>query len=462
MSATKPSRSPDRRPRDNPRDNSRDDSRDAPSALNPSHRQPMDRLLLWLTFLLLGVGIVSVYDASYAIAVEKLHGDSFHFVKMQAGWAGVGLLALLGASRLPYWKWRKVAVIGLAISAFLLIAVLIPHVGITVNHARRWLGHGQIRFQPSELAKLALVLYLARVTAGSLKIKTHPKQGLVPPLIVIGMLAALIAKEPDLGTALVLSVTGLVLLFLAGARPAHLGAIFGVAAVAVSLFVALEPYRAHRITAFLNPKADQYATGYQVWHALIALGSGGVGGMGLGEGREKLFIPEPRTDFIFPVIAEEWGLVGTLALVALFVFVAARGFGIAYRTRDPFGALLAAGITTLISVQALINMAVATASIPDTGVPLPFISYGGSSLVLMMLGIGILLNISSFPDGPEGPVQNKTEPNEDDWNRRWSRPDDGVRDRPSVTPSSASATIRRLDRARRDEARRDRGAFRDS
>ena len=432
-------------------------TRDTTAVLGGSHRQPMDGLLLWLTFLLLGIGIVSVYDASYAIAVEKLHGDSFHFVKMQAMWAVGGLAALFGATRLPYWKWRKAAVIGLALSVFLLLAVLIPHIGITVNHARRWLGHGQLRFQPSELAKLALVLYLARMTAGSLKIKTHPKQGLMPPLIVLGVLAALIAKEPDLGTALVLSVTGLVMLYLAGARPAHLGIIVGAAAVAVALFVAFEPYRAHRITAFLNPKADQYATGYQVWHALIALGSGGVGGMGLGEGREKLFIPEPRTDFIFPVIAEEWGLIGTLVLVALFVFVAARGFGIAYRTRDPFGALLAAGITTLISVQALINMAVATASIPDTGVPLPFISYGGSSLVLMMLGIGILLNISCYPDGPEGPVRDKIEPNEDDWNRRWGRSEDA----PAVTPSSASSTIRRLDRARRDEARRDRATFRD-
>ncbi len=408
-------------------------------------RQPMDGLLLWLTFLLLGVGIVSVYDASYAIAVENLHGDSFHFVKMQAAWAGVGLLALLGATRLPYWKWKKVAVIGVSVAIFLLLAVLVPHVGIVVNHARRWLGHGQIRFQPSELAKLALVLYLARVLAGSLKIKRSPKEGLLPPLAVIGILAALIAKEPDLGTALVLSVTGLVMLYLAGARPAHIGAILGAAAVAVTLFIALEPYRARRITAFLDPKADQYNTGYQVWHALIALGSGGVGGMGLGEGREKLFIPEPRTDFIFPVIAEEWGLLGTLVLVSLFLFVAARGFAIAYRTRDPFGALLAAGITTLISVQALINMAVATASIPDTGVPLPFISYGGSSLVLMLAGIGILLNISCYPDGPEGPARDKIEPNEGDWNRRWER-------RAAAPPDPPPSTVRRLGRARRDGA----------
>ena len=437
---------------------SQSQSTKAKAALAASYRQPMDKLLLWLTFLLLGIGIVSVYDASYALAIEKLHGDSFHFVEAQAKWAAAGLVALWAATRLPYWEWKKAAVIGLAFSLFVLLAVLIPHVGIAVNGARRWLGHGGFRVQPSEFAKLAMVLYLARVLAGSLKIKTRPKEGLVPPLLVIGLLAALIAKEPDLGTAMVLALTGLIMLFLAGARPAHIGGILGAAAALIAVFVALEPYRARRITSFLDPKADQYHTGYQVWHALIALGSGGVTGMGLGEGREKLFIPEPRTDFIFPVIAEEWGLIGTLALVLLFVFVAARGFAIAYTTRDPFGALLAAGITSLISVQALINMAVATASIPDTGVPLPFISYGGSSLVLMLLGIGILLNISSHPDGPEGPQKDETPPNEDDWNRRWDRTTSGAA--PAIVPRPSSS-LRRLDRSRLDKSRYDRGAFKE-
>ncbi len=432
--------------------NTRFDSRRDANPLRDGGRQPMDRLLLWLTFLLLGVGIVSVYDASYALAIERLHGDSFHFVKQQAGYAVVGLVALGVATRMPYWIWKRTAIIALAVSIFLLLAVLVPHVGIVVNHARRWLGHGQIRFQPSEVAKLALVLALARMLAGRRTIGRNWREGLLPPLGVIALLAGLIAMEPDLGTAMVVGGTGLVLLYLAGARRKHLAIILAIVTVGIALFSVAKPYRMHRLTAFLNPKADQYHTGYQVWHALIALGSGGVGGMGLGEGREKLFIPEPRTDFIFPVIAEEWGLFGTLALVALFVFVAARGYTIAYRTKDSFGALLAAGITTLITLQALINMAVATASIPDTGVPLPFISYGGSSLILMLLGIGILLNVSSYPDGPNGGVKDTIEPNEDDWNRRWEK----TTAKPAIPSGRSSSGVRRLDRARRDT-----GAFGD-
>ena len=188
--------------------------------------------------------------------------------------------------------------------------------------------------------------------------------------------------------------------------------------------VAFKSYRMHRMMAFLNPKADQLHAGYQVWHGLMALGSGGITGRGLGEGVEKLYIPMASSDFIFPVIGEEWGLIGTLILVVVFALIALRGFTIAYQTKDPFGALLAAGITTLISVQALVNMAVATSSIPDTGVPLPFISSGGSALVLMMAGVGLLLNISTFPDGPgaaERRGRRKAGPYEEDWNRRWER-----------------------------------------
>ena len=380
----------------------------------------MDRLLFLLMLMLIGVGIVTVYDASYALAIEK--GDSFHFVKRQALWAVVGLGALLLTRRVPYWKWRGWANVGLAVSALLLLAVFVPHVGSNINGARRWIGHGQ--FQPSELAKLALVLYLARLLSTKPKRLLCFREGLLPPLAVIGALAALIAKEPDLGTALVLAATGLTLLFLAGARPRHMAGVVGAAGVLVGLMVAFKSYRMHRMMAFLNPKADQLHAGYQVWHGLMALGSGGITGRGLGEGRGEAVHPD--------------GLVG------LHLSRHRRGVGAdrdadpGRRLRadrparlhhrvpnaDPFGALLAAGITTLISVQALINMAVATSSIPDTGVPLPFISSGGSALVLMMAGVGLLLNISTFPDGPGaagGEGDEKPDGFEEDWNRRGER-----------------------------------------
>ena len=382
--------------------------------------QPMDRLLFLLMLMLIGVGIVTVYDASYALAIEK--GDSFHFVKRQALWAVVGLGALLLTRRVPYWRWRGAANIGWH-SRHSCWSPCSCRTSAAASTARG-AGSDTGQFQPSELAKLALVLYLARLLSTKPKKLLCFREGLLPPLLVIGALAALIAREPDLGTALVLAATGLTLLFLAGARPRHMAGIVGAAGVLVGLMVAFKSYRMHRMMAFLDPKADQLHAGYQVWHALMALGSGGITGRGLGEGVEKLYIPMASSDFIFPVIGEEWGLIGTLILVVVFALIALRGFTIAYRTKDPFGALLAAGITTLISVQALINMAVATSSIPDTGVPLPFISSGGSALVLMMAGVGLLLNISTFPDGPGvagGEGDEKPAPYEEDWNRRWDR-----------------------------------------
>ena len=418
----------------------------------PPEKQPVDRLLIYLTLILICVGIFMVYSASYAFSIEHFHGDSFHFVKRQALWAGVGLVALLIALRIPYWHWKLSAKLGVALSAFLLLAVLVPHVGISIGGARRWLGHGAINLQPSELAKLALIVYLARAATANAKAMQDLQHGLLKPLLVIGMLAALIAKEPDMGTAIVLTGTGLVMLSMAGARAKHMTGLIGGAVVIGALYAVSKPYRLHRLTAFLDPKADQYHTGYQVWHALIALGSGGVTGFGLGEGREKLYLPMANTDFIFPVIAEEWGLIGTLALLVVFLLIAWRGFNIAYHTKNPFGTLLAAGLTTMISLQALLNISVATASLPNTGVPLPFISYGGSSLVLMMACIGLLLNVSRYPEGPN--AKNKVEPNEDEWNKRWNR--ESYLPRSEYRPSAA--TIQRLDRARRrttDASRRD-------
>ena len=350
--------------------------------------KPMDRLLIYLTLMLMCVGIFMVYSASYAFSIEHFHGDSTHFVRRQAMWALVGFGCLLAVLKIPYWHLRHWAKFGLSIAALLLIAVLIPHVGISIGGARRWLGRGAANFQPSEFAKLMLVLFLARYASAGARVMRDFQKGVLPPLLVIAALTMLIAKEPDLGTAIVLAGTGLVMLCLAGVRAKYMVGMIGGAVLAGAFYAVSKPYRLHRLTAFRDPQADQYHSGYQVWHALIALGSGGLTGFGLGEGREKLYLPMANTDFIFPVIAEEWGLIGTLTLLVVFLLIAWRGFTIAYHTKNTFGTLLAAGVTTIISLQALLNISVATASLPNTGVPLPFISYGGSSLVLMMVCIG--------------------------------------------------------------------------
>jgi cell division protein FtsW len=407
-------------------------------------KKPMDRLLIYLTLLLICVGIFMVYSASYAFSIEHYNDDSFHYVKRQALWVVAGFGFLVLAVRIPYWRWREAAIIFVALAAMLLVAVLVPHVGISIAGARRWVGHGAVNFQPSEFAKLALVLYLARVTAVGAKTMRDFRTGLLPPLLVIGALAGLIAKEPDMGTAIVLSGTGLIMLCLAGARLKHLAAPIGGALLIGGIYAVSKPYRLHRLSAFLNPQADRLHTGYQAWHALIALGSGGLTGFGLGEGREKLFLPEGQTDMIFPVIAEEWGLIGTLALIVVYMLVAWRGFTIAYRTKNTFGMLLASGLTILITVQALLNISVATGSLPETGVPLPFISYGGSSLVLMMTCIGLLLNISRYPQGPDV-ARDKPESRDEEWDRRWNKE--------TYIPRSEgrppASTVRRLDRAKR-------------
>lgn len=385
-------------------------------------KQPMDKLLLILTITLIGVGIVSVFDASYAVEVRK-NLSEYSLVAKQARWAFLGLLAMLVTMRVPYWTWRKHAFAALCVSVILLVGVLLPHIGHASHGARRWLGPGALQLQPSEFAKLALILYLAHICAVRGPRLKRLKDGLLPMLGVVGLVCGLIAKEPDLGTALVLCGTAMILLFVSGARARHLGTVLVILIGVVLVYSISKPYRLHRLIAFTNPKAYQQDDGYQVWHGLIAIGSGGFAGRGLGDGIEKIFIPMAHTDFIFPVIAEEWGFIGACIVTTLFLLITARGFSIAHKTKDLFGLLLATGLTSLIAFQSVINIAVTTSSIPDTGVPLPFISYGGSALVLMMASIGLLLNISRYPEGrgiaeaPDAPAR----PNERDFENRWNR-----------------------------------------
>lgn len=353
----------------------------------------MDPYLFGVTLCLIAFGIVSVFDASYA-AADQAGLSPFKYVKLQAGWAVCGLGVMFWLRRVSYLRFQPFANTGILITYALLVAVFIPHIGIHAKGAHRWIGYGGMRVQPSEIAKITVMLYLANYAAARPNRIKNFKNGLLRPLLMMGGIVMLVAAEPDLGTAMVIAAASMVVLFLSGVRWQHMLAVIVGACLVVTLLSFHGNYRRERLLGYLHPRAHRMGSTYQVWHSMVAIGTGGISGKGLGEGIEKMYIPEPRTDFIFAVIAEEWGLIGTLGLLVAFSVITVRGYHIAYKATDPFAGLLAAGITSVIAVQTGINIAVATGTIPNTGVPLPFVSYGGSSLVFMLVGVSILLNIS--------------------------------------------------------------------
>jgi len=367
-------------------------------------RESFDRILLTLVVILLLGGMAVVLDASFARAYgsSSIGNDGWFYAKRQAMWVGVSLIALVASMRIPYWHLKKLAIPGIFITFVLLIVVMIPGIGIEVAGARRWLGFGQMRFQPSEAAKLGMVLFLAAYSdlwRGRVK---DLWRGFAPPVIVTCLVAALIAKE-DLGTAITTMTTGLCLIFMMGARPKHMAALFGFALLGGVGFLIAEPYRIDRIRAWLdliaNPMKAHVGDAYQPSQGLIALGSGGVYGQGIMRGAAKhLYLPAEHTDYIFATWGQDVGLLGCIALLVLFAWLIVRGLTVAHRTRDWFGCLLAAGMTCIIGIQTLLNIAVVTGIAPCTGVPLPFISYGGSSLVFTTIAVGIILNISQYPN----------------------------------------------------------------
>jgi len=363
-------------------------------------RRSPDIWLFAITVALLVIGIFMVFDASYARAgqVKYTGGDSYFFVKRQAVFAIMGLIAMFIAQRIRFWKLKPYGAAFLMLTIIGLAAVLA--VGRNAGGATRWIGYGSINIQPSEFAKLALVLYLANLLTRPRFDITDFQTGLIPAMIPIGIIAVLVMAEPDMGTTIVTCATGVVLVYISGARRSHMALIMVSAVVLGIILIITEPYRMSRLTSFTDPFASYHGDGYQVCRSLIGLGSGGPLGVGLCEGREKIFyLPAEHTDFILAVLGEEMGLIGTMGLATLFLLFAVRGYHIAKKTKDNFGKLLAVGLTSLISGQALLNMLVVTSTVPATGVPLPFISYGGSSLMLNLMSVGILLGISQYPDG---------------------------------------------------------------
>jgi len=355
-----------------------------------------DLLLFILTIVLVGIGAVMVYDASYAVAGEVYHNTRF-FVTKQAMFAVVGVVLMAIAMNLPFWWLKRAAGLILVLSVFGLVAVFVPHIGHASRGATRWIAFGPIQVQPSEFAKLGLVIYLAAALSYGKRNLKDINSIFLPIVAPVLIVAFLVVKE-DMGTAIVLVITALAMMFMAGARKDHLlmGILLGAFAGAIA--VIHEPYRLQRIMAFKDPFKDYHGIGYQVCQSLIALGSGGIFGAGFGESRQKLgYLPASYTDFVYAIMGQEGGLIVAALIAGLFFLFAWRGFVIASRTKDPFGRLLAAGISILISGQALLNMLVVTSSVPATGVPLPFISYGGSSLALNLLCVGVLLGVSRYP-----------------------------------------------------------------
>jgi cell division protein FtsW len=346
-------------------------------------------------------GVTMVYSASAIIAATENHSQYF-YVMRQGLWTIIGLFAMLAGMRFDYGRLRNPKIVYglLALSFVLLVGVFAFS---PINGARRWIRFAGFSMQPSEITKLALAIFLARFLERRAGLEASFWRTFVPSVAVTGLLALLIVAEPDLGTALMLAVICAVVLFTAGARLRHMALAAAPALVGVAGLLVFVPFRMRRMTAFLDPWADPQGTSYQVVQSLLAVGSGGVHGLGFTEGRQKMFfLPFAHSDFIFAVVGEELGLFGALAVLALFGLFLWRGMRAALRAPDRFGMLLGMGIVTGIVAQALFNMSVVLALLPTKGIPLPFISYGGSSLVPTLFAVGVLLNISQHASASHG------------------------------------------------------------
>ena len=358
-------------------------------------RRPVDKTLPVIVGLLLMMGLVTLFSATYYNAQDS--GDALSEVKKQLFGMAIGFVAMLFTSRIPYWFWgrHRVALTGLAISAALLILVIIPGVGVYVNGSRRWLRLGPLSFQPSELAKYALVLFVSLALAARGKRVQKLFSGILPVLVAPGIAFLLILEQPNLSTACSIFIVSVILVMLAGAKWRHM-LLLGTGGLAVGAYYAWSaPYRRARLLSFTDPFAKMSDEGYQLAQSLIAFGSGGLFGMGLGQGRQKYaYLPYPESDFIFAIVGEDFGLFGCLAVILLFLAFLFAGMRIALTCPDRFGCLLAAGITSMITVQAFINMGVVIGILPTTGLPLPFFSAGGTSLSITMAAVGVLLSIS--------------------------------------------------------------------
>ena len=365
----------------------------------PSH----DVILFAAVLSLICFGLVMVYSASAVYAAQKF-GSATYFFRRDLVWTALGLCGMIYAARTDFSVYRRWSYPMLVSSVVLLCAVLV--VGVRINGARRWFHFAGISFQPAELAKLSLVIYLAYSLAKKAEKVRSFTIGFVPHMLVCGAMMALLLKQPNLGTALILGMGTLILCFVAGAKISYIVVAVLAAAPIVYQAIVGTPFRLRRMLAYIDPWQYRYDVGYQITESLISIGSGGKRGLGLGDGKQKLFfLPEAHTDYIMAIVGEELGLVGIVCVALLFMLVIWRGARAALRARDAFGCYLGFGITTMFGLQALVNIGVVLGALPTMGLPLPFVSFGGSTLLVDLFAMGILLNISrAAPEAAPQPV----------------------------------------------------------
>jgi len=359
-----------------------------------TEKASVDHSLVVIILALLAFGLVMVFSASSASA-HYIQGDATYFFKRQLLWAVLGLVSMFVVSKIPYKKIYRYANLIFVISIVLLLLVLV--IGRKINGARRWLGIGSAVFQPSEVAKLAIILFLAKRISQKPESVYKFKEGFLTYMVIIVFMAGLVLLEPHMSGAMVIGLVGCAVLFVAGFKGSYFALMGSCAVPAVIALAILSPYRLKRVTSFLHPFEDKLGDSWQIVQSLYAIGSGGLFGLGLGQSRQKfLYIPEPQTDFIFAIICEELGFVGAMLVILLFAVLIWKGIMISRKAPDTFSSLTAAGITALIAIQVVLNIAVVTSSMPVTGIPLPFFSYGGTSLLFLLTEVGILLNISRY------------------------------------------------------------------
>lgn len=359
----------------------------------------LDFGFLVTVLVLLVLGLIMVFSASYPSAYYQ-YNNGFYFIQKQLQWAAIGVAAMIFTINFDYRNYKKLAVPILVVSIVLLLAVLV--IGTDIKGAKRWIGIGGLSFQPSEVAKIALIIYFA-YSLSSIKDKIKEFKYLIRYWLLMGVFFGLLLLEPHFSICIIIGLTMVIMLLVAGARVRYFAlaaAPVGALGVAIAIF---EPYRLQRLVTFTNPFADRLGDGWQIIQSLYAIGSGGLFGVGFGNSRQKfMYVSEPQNDFIFSIVCEELGLIGAVAILIIFGLLLWKGMKIAVNAPDTFASLLVTGIISLVGVQVVLNIAVVTSSIPTTGIPLPFFSAGGSSLVFLLAAMGIVLNVSRFRQAKPG------------------------------------------------------------